>query len=450
MDLDEKLTNLHILLELWIVVQRQWVYLEGIFGNNQDIRQILPSESNRFVSIDGEFMGIMRKVYKAPLIMDVIAIPGLQKSMERIADNLAAVQKALGEYLERERSKFARFYFVGDEDLLEILGNSKDIAQFQPHFKKMFAGIHSIVISYEPTTEVRGVCSKEGEQVIFKRPVAITPTTRVHEWLTLLEAECSRSLSEYIVESSDAEGSSYLTNEVSLEALTEWIDVYPSQVILLTAQVNWTSMVEKALSTPTTAIESLKSLLSAVDACISYLAKLVLSDLALIRRKKCEGLITELVHQRDVIRQLINNQITSSQDFAWLSHMRFYFDRKNASDYTKSLSVCVANTSFYYGFEYQAIQDRLVQTPLTDRCYLTLAQALHNRLGGSPFGPAGTGKTESVKAMGAQLGRLVLVFCCDENFDFQSMGRIFTGLCQVGAWGCFDEFNRLDERILSA
>ena len=62
----------------------------------------------------------------------------------------------------------------------------------------------------------------------------------------------------------------------------------------------------------------------------------------------------------------------------------------------------------------------------------------------------GIGKTESVKALGVQLGRFVLVFCCDETFDFQAMGRIFVGLCQVGAWGCFDEFNRLEERILSA
>lgn len=110
----------------------------------------------------------------------------------------------------------------------------------------------------------------------------------------------------------------------------------------------------------------------------------------------------------------------------------------------------MANAELEYGFEYLGVPERLVRTPLTDRCFLTLTQALCQRLGGSPYGPAGTGKTESVKALGVQLGRFTLVFCCDDTFDFQAMGRIFLGICQVGAWGCFDEFNRLEERILSA
>jgi len=110
----------------------------------------------------------------------------------------------------------------------------------------------------------------------------------------------------------------------------------------------------------------------------------------------------------------------------------------------------MGNAFFNYSFEYLGVFEKLVQTPLTDKCYLTLTQALSLRMGGAPFGPAGTGKTESVKMLGSTLGNFVLVFNCDENFNFKAMGRIFIGLCQVGAWGCFDEFNRLEERILSA
>jgi dynein heavy chain 2 len=66
------------------------------------------------------------------------------------------------------------------------------------------------------------------------------------------------------------------------------------------------------------------------------------------------------------------------------------------------------------------------------------------------LGPAGTGKTESVKALASCLGRQVLVFNCDEALESTSMVRIFIGIVKCGAWGCFDEFNRLKEDQLSA
>ncbi|KAI8328287.1 dynein heavy chain [Blakeslea trispora] len=449
---EDKLNRIHVLFDVWIDVQRQWVYLEGIFSGNVDIKHLLPVETTRFQSINTEFLTVMKKVYKSPFVMDVLNIPNIQKSLERLAELLSKIQKALGEYLERERSSFPRFYFVGDEDLLEIIGNSKDILRIQKHFKKMFAGIATITMD-DDLTAITGMCSKEGEEVMFKTPVSVKDNPRINDWLTLLEKEMRVSLALLLSDAVTELETIYNAEEMSSPDFMEWIDRYPAQLVVLAAQIIWTQSVDKSLTIMSESAAGdgapISQSIMLIERNLNILADAVLMDLNSIKRRKCEHLVTELVHQRDVTRQLAADNISSPKDFNWLYHMRFYFNHA-VENPIERLTINMANAQFFYGYEYLGVVDRLVQTPLTDRCYLTLTQALEQKLGGSPFGPAGTGKTESVKALGVQLGRFVLVFCCDETFDFQAMGRIFIGLCQVGAWGCFDEFNRLEERILSA
>ncbi|CAH7685017.1 dynein heavy chain, N-terminal region 1-domain-containing protein [Phakopsora pachyrhizi] len=441
----DRLNRMSEIFDKWIDVQRQWVYLEGIFFGNADIKHLLPNESNRFNNINAEYLGLMKRVFKSPYVLDVLQIPEVLKTLDKLVESLGKLQKALGEYLERERSSFPRFYFVGDEDLLEILGNSKDILRVVKHLKKMFAGLSTLIIDPD-LTRIEKMCSREGEEVPFSTPIVLKDYPKINDWLTKVESQMQISLAELLCNASEGLETFYTEKDIlNKNKFLEWIDTFPAQLVVLAVQVIWTKTVEQALRSCT----SLEGPLQIVLRTLDVLALVVLGELQPVMRRKCEHVITELVHQRDVIRLLIKDSVDSVSRFEWLYHMRFYLDVSVANPVDR-LSIQMANAGFPYGFEYLGVPDRLVQTPLTDRCYLTLTQALHGQLGGSPFGPAGTGKTESVKALGVQLGRFVLVFCCDETFDFQAMGRIFVGLCQVGAWGCFDEANRLEERILSA
>lgn len=383
---EDRLSKVTVLFDTWIDVQRQWVYLEGIFTSSAEIRHILPVESSRFQNINTEFLTVMKKVYKSPFVLDVLNIPGVQKSLERLADLLGKIQKALGEYLERERALFPRFYFVGDEDLLEIIGNSKDIVRIMKHLKKMFAGIATIMLD-EELERIEGMVSREGEEVPFKTPIVLKDYPKINDWLTKLESEMRISLAQLLSEAAADLQSFYTNPDLPVEQFLAWIDRYPAQLVVLTVQVLWTSLVDGALEAGQSLDKPLEIVLRGLD----LLADTVLTDVDLLKRRKCEHLITELVHQRDVIRLLIADRVRSSKDFGWLYQMRFYLNQSIENPLDR-LSVQMANASFPYGYEYLGVPDRLVQTPLTDRCYLTLTQALHFKLGGAPFGPAGTGE----------------------------------------------------------
>jgi dynein heavy chain len=171
-------------------------------------------------------------------------------------------------------------------------------------------------------------------------------------------------------------------------------------------------------------------------------------DLTNIQRSVMANLIVIDVHARDVTKRLIKDDVKAVTDFAWICQLRYYWDEPTIKD-QHGVVVRQTNAKFYYSWEYLGVVARLVITPLTDKCFVTLTGALNLLLGGAPAGPAGTGKTESVKDLAKALAMPCVVFNCSDGLDYKMMEKFFSGLAQAGAWACFDEFNRIDIEVLS-
>eukprot|EP01022_Parablepharisma_sp_SALTPOND_P023029 TRINITY_DN475_c0_g1_i1.p1 TRINITY_DN475_c0_g1~~TRINITY_DN475_c0_g1_i1.p1 ORF type:complete len:3195 (-),score=434.63 TRINITY_DN475_c0_g1_i1:26360-35944(-) len=412
---ESKLSGVDEYLQKLNVIQRKWVYLEPILG-----RGALPQEQGRFRRVDEEYRSIMLNIGGNPKVLNLCSIPGLKDSLDMILEQLDRCQKALNDFLEEKRSKFSRFYFIGDDDLLEILGQSKNPQVIQTHLKKLFAGIHTVEFNKD-ITAIIAMKSSLGEYVPLINTINIQG--EVETWLNDLAIGMKQTLQKMLLKA---------ISDSSLDIVNN-----PSQISCLSELINFTEMTYSCIAKNKLGPYK-QELMKKLDSYIAYNS----ADNMLLQQK-IKSLVLDIIHNIDVLDQLIKNNVNSPSAWSWFKQLKF-----RMQDEVCNIFMCSAN--FLYTYEYQGNAQKLVHTPLTDKCYLTLTQGMKMGYGGNPYGPAGTGKTESVKALGQAFGRQVLVFNCDEGIDFQSMGRIFVGLIKCGAWGCFDEFNRLLEEQLSA
>lgn len=431
----KELSNVEESMQVWLSTQSVWSYLEAVFDGG-DIAAQMPEEAALFSTINLLYLENVRKISTNPFLLEAFQEDEVRDQFVYILSELEKCQKSLSAYLESKRKLFPRFYFVSDSTLLEILSNGSDPRSVQKHFQSgLFDGIDHLIFESDESNVATHIVSKEGEQVKLRSPFQISGPAE--EWL--------KGLVDMMKDTMRLEARK-AAKDVQKLTIKDFLFSRPAQMALLGLQIKWTADVQNALMQIRLGKKSaLKKTALSYESTLSSMIELTLcSSLSKIERTSLETCITVFIHLKDVITELISKRVEDPKSFDWLKHCRFRWREDK-----QSVIISICDNDFEYGYEYLGVKERLVMTSLTDVCYVALTQAVGMNCGGAPAGPAGTGKTETTKDLGATLGKYVVVFNCSDQLDHQMMGRIFKGLAQAGFWGCFDEFNRIDLDVLS-
>lgn len=410
-DWENKLGAAKQLFDKFVDAQQQYLYLRGVLIS-PSVNSVLPVECRRFKSVEEEFTQLYRNSEGRPAL-EFASTLRIDANLNRIINQFASLHRSLSGFMETQRRRFPGLYFIGDDELLEIVGNPLSTWGFK-HLPSLFQGVSQLIpidtisgasTSTSSTTvsgEYRAV-SSEGETL----DVFLPKSSDNVEMLIYLEKQLKVSLKKLVFESI-AELDTIWPDPSKFGL---WIEKYPVQVALLAIRERW-SRTEKTESHP----QIIQWLSSA-------------GDDSLIWMRRREVLVIELTHQLETPKSPL--VVTANQTDE------------------KEIVIKCGPCEMIYGYEFITIEP-VVRTEVTDQLYLSAATAIAQNKGGSIIGPAGTGKTETVKALGAVFGKQVIVFNCDDAFDVNNVQRIMNGCTHTQRWACFDEFNRLSRRVLSS
>lgn len=368
---------------------------------------------------------------KESIVMRMTEAENLLEDLKSANEMLDEIKSGVNAFLERKRLYFSRFFFLSNHEMLQILSETKNPQNIQPFLCKCFNGIHQLQM--DESGNIDAMISSMNENVAFANRILISETGgSVEKWLLSVENEMYFAVRNEVING--------YADFVTSEKL-DWALNWSQMIVLVVASIFWTSDIHTSLLQQNR--ELLNSVHAEIKSNLEEITQAIRSpEITNLNRITLKSLCIQEIHARDTTHKLISNKISGIDDFEWIAQLRYYWIEKE-------IVIKILNATIAYGYEYLGNFQRVVMTPLTERCYRTILLAFQHQLNASIEGPTAAGKSETIKDLAKALAIQLKVFDCTPDLDYRSISRFLKGIATSGAWICLEDFNRIATKTIS-
>ena len=307
---ERKLARMSQTLDEWLRCQFGYTYLAPIFAS-EDFALAMPNEARAFEGISSLWIALMDQTDRFPYVVARCADDKLLGQLEDANSKLDKLMRELAKFLDTKRIAFPRFFFLSNEDLIEILSESKVPSRVQPHVKKCFEGIGRL--TFTEVSEVVEMISPEQEVVPLLKTVSPAVNNNIVEkWLLKLEESMIVTVRDQIAKA-----------VVDYGATTDpekngWVLRWPGQAVLAASMIHWTAAVEDAIVNAT-----LRERVKLVRSQLNDIVTIVRGKVSSVHMATLQALVVLQVHARDIVVELDDDQVSSLDRFAWKAQLRY-------------------------------------------------------------------------------------------------------------------------------
>ncbi|XP_067674368.1 uncharacterized protein [Haliotis asinina] len=288
------------------------------------------------------------------------------------------------------------------------------------------------------------VQSADGETLTLTDKVTLSDGVEV--WLGKLRDSVGKTLHEM--------NASVIQDCNNSVVLDEFASKYPSQVCRMGMLYHWTRECEQGIAEVKYDRKALQGTLRKYVATTGKLSSVLVrgawrtidDPMLPVHKGRLESMIAQSLFLRDILENMCSRKLRETTDFEWRRSIRCYMQ---PVDEKLEPLIWILDNSYQYGNEFHGTNVGVALTPVTERCFLTMSQALNQSQGTCITGPVGVGKTETVKGLANILGTFLGLFHCSTHFDPSSIGKITQGIAMDGCWGCFDEAQSLNREAMA-